>query len=388
MPNGSDYPPVDELDLDVERRFKSADNIQSENNQYVKHWQRRTMEHAFSPRPAAVHFVDKLIREASVSIVFGAPGSLKSMLCKDMLACIATGRPWLETLPGRLVEQPAFTTTQTPVMWIDYDNGEDLTDERVEAVGTAYGLTQATPFIYYSLALPWLDLSKRENAIDFMGLIKHEGAKVVVIDNLGLIKGGANENTDEMQPVMSHLREIASVTRAAIILIHHQRKSASNGDGNTVRRGETLRGYSGIEAACDLVLHIDRRPNEDVVILTPTKVRRGVPFQSVGALFTYESTPDDVLTSARFYAWPTDDAKTLLLKAIKATVLDMVAAHPGCNQSKLVENVRDWFAAAGQKAPGRDMVRGIVKTMVEDGQLTARQGEKASNREEICYFKH
>lgn len=369
-------------------RMATAEENEAASNQYIKHWRQRTMADALAARPAAVHYVDRLVREASLSIVFGAPGSLKSLLLMDMLACVATGRPWLETMPGKPTEQQSFTTAQAPVMWIDYDNGEDLTDERVEAIGKPYGLTAETPFAYYSLPLPWLDLSKRENAIDFMGLIQHVGARVVVIDNLGLVRGGANENTDEMQPVMSHLREIISVTRAAIILIHHQRKSAVNGDSNGVRRGETLRGFSGIEAACDLVLHVDRRPNEDVVILTPTKVRRGIPFQNVGAVFAYDSTPGDVLTSARFFAWPTDDAKTLLLKAIKATVLDMVAASPGCNQSKLVENVRDWFAGAGQKAPGYNTVRGIVKKMVEDGELAARQGEKASNREEILYFRH
>lgn len=356
-------------------------------NPFLSEWQPRTLADALQERPPRTHFVARLLREASLSIVFGAPGSLKSLLLMDMLACIVAGRPWLDTLPGAVPDQEPFATVPVPCMWIDYDNGEDLTDERFRAFAHTYNLPESAPLTYYSIALPWLDLSKRDNAFHFMGLIQRSGAKVIVIDNLGLIKGGANENTDEMQPVMSHLRQIADTTGAAIVLIHHQRKSGTNGDAGGPRKGETLRGYSGIEAACDLVLHIERRPNEDTVILTPTKVRRAIPFEAAGALFTYQNGDGDVLTDARFFAQTVETAKAMLIRAVRATILDMLGAHPGSNQSQLVTFTRDWFAAAGQKVPGRDLIRGVAQGMADNGEIVERRGEKSTNQAEIRYYK-
>lgn len=368
--------------------FGSAAELADEGNPFISQWRARSIGDALQPRPAPVYFVDRILRAGSLTMVYGAPGSLKSMLLMDMMACIAAGVPWLRTLPGKPAEQTAFPTSRIPCLWLDYDNGEDLTDERFEAFARTYNLPADAPITYYSLPIPWLDLSRRSDALNFMGLIQRSGARVVVIDNLSLIKGSASENSDEMRPVMSHLREIVNATRCAVVLVHHQRKMGTNTlEAGAPRKGDTVRGWSGIEGAFDLILHVDRPPRQDYVLVSPAKVRRSKPFESIGALFSYESSEDDVLKGASFWAWPTDDAKTALAKQIKATILDMVGAHPGCNQAKIVEHTADWFAAAGQKKPGRDTIRGLLKQMVEDGDVTERPGAKASNQREMSYFK-
>jgi hypothetical protein len=33
------------------------------------------------------------------------------------------------------------------------------------------------------------------------------------------------------------------------------------------------------------------------------------------------------------------------------------------------------------------MIRGVLKHMVEEGLVDAKQGQKANNRGEICYYK-
>jgi hypothetical protein len=372
--------------------FRTADELAAEaaaeaqaQNPFISQWRPRTIGDALQPRPPAMFFVDRVLREGSLTIIFGAPGSLKSMIVMDMLASIAAGVPWLQTMPDNGAEQEPFPTSHVPCLWLDYDNGEDLTDERFEAFARTYNLAPDAPLTYYSLPIPWLDLSHRDHALHFMGLIQHSGARVVVIDNLGLIKGGASENTDEMQPVMSHLREIANTTRCAIVLIHHQRKAGTNGGEGGPRKGETLRGYSGIEAACDLILHVDRPEKQDYVLVTPTKVRRRAPFDTIGAIFTYRNNDMEELQQARFWAWPVDDAKTALGKQVMATIRDQVHAHPLCNQGKLVQHVQDWFVTAGKPKPGVNLVRGYIKQLVEDGELAERRGAKAANREEITY---
>ena len=55
-----------------------------------------------------------------------------------------------------------------------------------------------------------------------------------------------------MASVMGRLRWLVEECNCALILIHHQRKSASNGDANGVPQGRNTAGHSSIEAALDL----------------------------------------------------------------------------------------------------------------------------------------
>src|SRR5690606_1388399 len=109
-------------------------------------WEVRSLHHARQERPPLVYLVDKLIPLPSLTIVYGAPGSLKSMLLSDLCCCVAAGTPWLAPMPGDSVK-PGLTlkTTQAPVLWIDYDNGVRYVDERFDALSKAHGLSPDDP---------------------------------------------------------------------------------------------------------------------------------------------------------------------------------------------------------------------------------------------------
>jgi hypothetical protein len=369
----------------VDTAFLSAEDLQDADNKYLSSWKLRTLKDARTPRPKKKYFVAKMHWEGSLSLYFGAPGSLKSMLLMDMIANVAGGWSWLNPMGGKQTDSPPLDTLKAGSLWIDYDNGEDRTAERLEAIANAYNLPADAPITYQSLELPWLDLSKMDNAIDLIRLIQRGNYGIVVIDNLGLIKGGANENSDDMQPVMSNLRLIAETTRCAIILIHHQRKASTNVAGDAIRKGELLRGYSGIEAACDLIIHVDRIQGEDIVVLTPTKVRGVPPFESKSAVFAYDNENDE-LKSARFYGYEVESKKDSQKQLIKETIVDALKETPGLNQKALVTRVRDIFGANGMALPGINRVRGIITDMDNSGALTKKEGEATENPEMFSYF--
>ena len=63
-------------------------------------WSFRTLSHARIVRPPTEYIVDKYLATHTLNILYGAPGSLKSMIALSRGLCVAGGLPWLPGLFG------------------------------------------------------------------------------------------------------------------------------------------------------------------------------------------------------------------------------------------------------------------------------------------------
>ena len=347
-------------------------------------WQIRTAADALEPKEPQKYLIDQMLPYPCLAIVYGGPGSLKSMILADMAVCVAGGLRWLDPMPADDV-QPGVSlqTTAAPVLWIDFDNGRRRTDIRIGAMLRAHALGPDTPIHHVSMPTPHLDASKTTHIDAIAALIRRNGYRLVIVDNLGLITGDTEENSADMANVMGNLRRLAEDTEAAIVLVHHQRKSATNGDANGVRKGESLRGHSSIEASLDLALLVERKAGEDTIAIIPTKVRDFLSFGIIGAHFTYEHAPDSHdLWAARFFSEATATKEDLAVQALELSLLDAVRAEPGVSQKNLIleaqENVR---IESGGKIPGPTAIRRAIKRMVTDGALS-----ESGNGSARCYW--
>ena len=88
---------------------------------------------------------------------------------------------------------------------------------------------------------PHIDASNGELVEHLAGLVHRLAARLVVLDNLGLITGSTEENSANMASVMGNLRRLAESTGAAVVVIHHQRKGNSYGNS---RAGDSLAGIA------------------------------------------------------------------------------------------------------------------------------------------------
>jgi len=343
-------------------------------------WQVFTPADAYKPRDPLPYLVSDVLFYPSLSIVYGGPGSLKSMILADLAVCVATGTPWLEPMPGQITAR-SYSTMQSPVLWIDFDNGRRRTHERFDAIGRAYGMAPDAPLYYVSMGRPQLDLTSYAMGDSLMRLIRRLGARLIIIDNLGLVIGDAEENSGEMAQVMGNLRSICEDGDCAIQVVHHQRKSNGSADKG-VRRGETLRGHSSIEAALDLALLVERKEGDDDVTVFPTKVRGYRNFDFFGAQFTYQhrdGTRD--LGQARFFGRQVVNKDEQALRELQAAILTEVMAKPGIEQKALVDAVKDSIAALNNtRPPGINRVRGVATQMAKDGLLRETIGEKNVRR--------
>jgi hypothetical protein len=351
----------------------------ADENDALSQWQVFTPADAYKERPPLPYLISDVLFYPSLSIVYGGPGSLKSMILADMAVCVATGTPWLDAPQGGTVMRN-YETMQAPVLWIDFDNGRRRTHERFDAFGKAYGMPADAPLYYVSMGRPQLDLTSYAMGDSLMKLIRRLGARLVIIDNLGLVIGDAEENSGDMAGVMGNLRSISEDAECATLMVHHQRKSNGAGDKG-VRKGETLRGHSSIEASLDLALLVERKDGEDNVTVFPTKVRGYRNFDFFGAAFTYQhrdGTRD--LEMARFFGQQVYTKDEGALRELQAAILTEVMAKPGIEQKTLVDSVRDSMAALNDRAPGVNRVRGIVSKMAKDGLLKEAAGDRAAKR--------
>jgi hypothetical protein len=243
-------------------------------------WELRSLHNAYEEREPTRYIVNKFFATHTLNVVYGSPGSMKSMILADMAAHVAAGTDWL---PGVETGGRGIEVEKNAVFWLDMDNGGRRTDERFGAIARAGNLDADLPLFYISMPNPALIAHDIDSMLLFRNVIEHNEARLVVVDNLGLITGDIEENSAMMAIVMGNLRTVAERTGAALVLVHHQRKGGSAGG----RAGDALRGHSSIEAALDLALHIAREPNSPEVTIRSTKTR-GVDVPTLTARFNYE----------------------------------------------------------------------------------------------------
>lgn len=331
-------------------------------------WQWKTLATAYAWQPNTAYLLEGILRVPSLNIVYGAPGTLKSMLMIDLALCVASGRPWLP-LPSR---ERGLAVLASPVLWADFDNGEDAMNERIRAIGQALELGTDTPFYYVSMPSPWLDAADPADAglVQLRAGIVGASAKLVIVDNLRNIAGKVDENSAEIGDLMLNLRRLSEELDVAIILIHHQRKA----QGFKARAGDNLRGHSSIEAALDLALLVTRENREPEIHCSPTKIR-GADFPPFTATFAYEREADmPVLARARFFSVPEDlppsdeDLKSLILE-----ILGEQALHQRAITGAVQAEAPHW---------GINKIRSILAEMVREKELDL---EETSHGKPNCY---
>lgn len=330
-------------------------------------WTFRTLADAYSPRPPVRYVVASLFMVPSVNIVYGAPGSLKSMLLADLAACVVSGRPWLAPAPGTST-MPGLATTAGPVTWVDLDNGERRTDDRFMAVGKAYNLPDSAPLRYISMPQGGLQIDDDKQAERLAQTLVLLGASLLILDNLSTVKGEADELKDMTKP-MQNLRWVATWANVCILAIHHQRKS----NGTKGREGETIRGHSSIEANCDVALLVDRGDTQSLAIDVRATKARGATFEERGATFAYTWQPGTrELETARFFgvtASNRNNPKAQEAAEIEDAILGTLQTGPA-NMSQL----------ATATAYSRNKLRPVLDKLIAKGMVNEQPGKTTNER--------
>jgi hypothetical protein len=132
----------DRLDLSID-----PDSLGSPGYNFI------TLGETYKPLPPLRWAIKRLFARPSVSIIFGAPKGLKTMLVLEAAICVAAARRWLDDTNGR----GGFEVETCPVAWVDLENGPRRMTERIAAYGRGRTLPESTPFTGIRWPLPgWM----------------------------------------------------------------------------------------------------------------------------------------------------------------------------------------------------------------------------------------
>ena len=335
-----------------------------------KQWisETKTLKDALQPQPPTAYAVDGLFSLPSLNIVYGAPGTMKSLLLADLAVCVAAGREWLPPLPhdksGAI--QP-IKTKLLNVLWLDFDNGARRTGNRLAAFARAYR-AESAPLFYLTMPSAPFNASNPSAVTEMIGYLGALDVGFVVIDNLLTISSGKDENAPEMAIVMSGLRKIAECTGAAVVVVHHSRKQ----NGIRGGLGDDLRGHSSIRGAIDLALLVEREEGANSVTVKSTKTR-DVDVDPFCALFTYTHQPGSFdLETAAFFGQKVIGKKTTA-EIEQAIFTALQKAGKPLNQTELVKAVK----AEGVQA-GVNRIRDIAARMANSLLIKTQSGNRGA----------
>lgn len=340
-------------------------------------WQWQTLADT-NDRPPKIWLVDGMFRLPSLSVVFGASGDLKSMLLADLAVCVAAGIPWLAGLPNS-ENVAAMGVKQAATLWVDCDNGADTTKERFFALKQTHHVDDDAQLYFTCFPQPPFIADDPQTTRHLHTMARSVDARLIILDNLGTISGGADENSVQMVQVMYGLRNLAEQTGAAVVVIHHRRKSSTD------RLGDNLRGHTSIEAALDLAMMVqagDDDYGDHAISVRPTK-QRFTHIKSFRALWTYQNDTNGDLVQSRFFGLgedTRDQTKTKFARACDA-IRDVLTDNPGLSQSALVESVQ-----AIDDALGINMTRNAIARLEQDSEIENRGGGTKGRAHEYYLF--
>lgn len=313
-------------------------------------WKIFTLRDAAQPRPPLTWIVDRVLPMNSLSIWYGAPGVMKSLILADLAVCVAAGRPWLADRQ----RNGGHVTAGGPVLWLDFDNGARRTHERFAALAAAHKVPTSAPLHYVSMPEPGFDAGDTDSTAALSRRIVNLNAQVVIIDNLGVIIGNCDENSAEMQRPMQGLRWLVEATGTAIVVLHHQRKSSATPGAAAGRSGDSLRGHGSIEAKLDYAVLVSRE--DDNLTLTGTKVR-GPGLSKLGATFDYTNDDSHELLAARFTGYDATAAASEEKAAkFEQEILTLLAKTPYLSANQVCERIK------GNRAQLLDSLRAMKAT--------------------------
>ena len=188
------------------------------------------------PEPAWA--VEEMLPLGSVTLFSAREKAGKGLLSIDLLASIASDEPFLDR-----------AVRQGPVVYCAAEENVRLVRERIE---TRIGDRRDVPLLLLPLN-GWtgdrLDLADPEGMQRLYNMVKAEQPVAVVLDTLRALHTGQEDKSDEMQPLIAPVGQIAHETNAAFVFNHHQNKLGG------------YRGSTAIRAACDQEWAFHREEN-------------------------------------------------------------------------------------------------------------------------------
>lgn len=202
-------------------------------------------------------FVEGLLTEGAVSVIYGASNVGKSFWVLDLAAHVATGKPWGDA---------ELEVDQGAVVYVALEGTGGMRN-RIEAMKRQDIIEPGSPFYVCFSPVSLLDAThgpKLAETVKAAAAQAKMPCKLVVLDTLARAMAGGNENAGEdMTAAVATIDLVKQATGAHIAIVHHCGKDEAKG----------ARGHSSLRAAVDTEIEVFRPDGEHVSTVRVTKQR-------------------------------------------------------------------------------------------------------------------
>lgn len=162
------------------------------------------------PRTGMPYLIHPFVVEGAASVLFAEGGTGKSLFALALGLSVATGEPVLGVDAGRL----------GPVLYLDWEWDEETHAERLRAICKGAGIEVPVGMMHYrhEMASVW------EAAPTLRRRIAELGVVFVIVDSLGMARGGEPESADLTLKTFSALRTFG----VPVLCIDHVAKNATD----------------------------------------------------------------------------------------------------------------------------------------------------------------
>ena len=226
--------------------------------------------------PTAFDFVEDLLTEAGLSVVFAAPGVGKTYFVLDLAACVATGRKWRDK-----------ETESGAVVYFCLEGVQGFKN-RILALKEAGLLDNDSPLHYVARSLNFLSETDVPEFIREIRKTLREGVllRMIVIDTLARSMIGGRENEGEdMGRVIDGANRLQAELGAHVMLVHHSGKDLSKGS----------RGHSSLKGAADTEIELSK---DETTGFISARVEKQKDLEA-GKVFPFKLVPMTIGTNER-----------------------------------------------------------------------------------------
>lgn len=305
-----------------------------------------------------------LFPKGHVSIIFGEPGSGKSLISLRIACDLSAG---LAPLGGyALPEDPKN------VLVIEGDCASNLIDERLRCSRWEYG--EGLKFVYPMESRDWdFDIDNGRGKHNILALIEEIKPELIIFDTLSSLAGQADEiSNKEMKPLFLYAGRVAAKYGAAVLVIHHARKFKRDDSGKPL----TLNDVSGAGMLGRLsgnVLAVEGREDDERKIVTLRTVKSWWPYaQELSVEVTKGCWDDDNFPKMEMTLIETPGSKITKGGLVRDTVL---------SEFRDTEFTRREVDLILKGVASERTVRGALSEMVDRGELSViKYGSSTSYR--------
>ncbi len=194
-----------------------------------------------SGAPLRGYIVKGLIAPGDLAVMFGPPGSGKSVVAPYLAHAIACGARAF----GR-------RTRRGPVLYVAAEDGAGM-QQRAAALRAVYGDADNLRILVEPIDLQGDGATEPGDLAAILAAADRIGAVLIVIDTMARAFPGLDENDGRSMSRAVHiLRALCSRTRAVLVVHHGAKAGSSNGTG-----GATPRGHSVLNGDADVTLRVE-----------------------------------------------------------------------------------------------------------------------------------